>query len=168
MEQKNPTPDLFPAMMPFSYEKRSRRFAKTGSEPKAGNLTTKERFPQVVASSIYRLRPKLPFWEQGIVPVHQDAGYFDSCADESTVITAWVPLMDATHETGCMEVLPRVHNLGTLRHYNANVAGPGLAVHPDALPSALADTRMEDDSRATVPVPCGARGNTAFARIFKF
>eukprot|EP01046_Picozoa_sp_COSAG06_P104056 COSAG06_NODE_50242_length_320_cov_0.687783_2_plen_44_part_01 len=44
------------------------------------------------------------------MPVHQDAGYFDSCADESTVITAWVPLMDATHETGCMEVLPRVHN----------------------------------------------------------
>ena len=67
---------------------------------------------------------------------------FDSCADESTVITCWVPLMDATHEAGCMEVLPRVHNQGTLRHYNANVAGPGLAVHPDALPPAL-DTRME-------------------------
>lgn len=30
--------------------------------------------PEIVASSIYRLRPKLPFWEQGIVPVHQDAG----------------------------------------------------------------------------------------------
>ena len=110
--------------------------------------------PEIVASSIYRLRPKLPFWEQGIVPVHQDAGYFDSCADASTVITAWVPLMEATHEAWCMEVLPRVHNQGTMRHYNANVAGPGLAVHPDALPPAL-DTRMEDDGRGTVPVPCG-------------
>jgi hypothetical protein len=28
--------------------------------------------PEVVASSIYRLRPKLPFWSQGVVPVHQD------------------------------------------------------------------------------------------------
>ena len=109
--------------------------------------------PEIVASSIYRLRPKLPFWEQGIVPVHQDAGYFDSCADESTVITCWVPLMDATHESGCMEVVPRVHKRGTMRHYNANVAGPGLAVHPDHIE---VDTRMEDDSRGTVAVPCCA------------
>ena len=85
------------------------------------------------------------------MPVHQDAGYFDSCADESTVITCWVPLMEATHESGCMEVIPRAHDRGTMRHYNANVAGPGLAVHPDAID---VDMRMEDDQRGTVPVPC--------------
>ena len=109
--------------------------------------------PEIIASSIYRLRPKLPFWEQGVVPVHQDAGYFDSCADESTVITCWVPLMDATHEAGCMEMVPRAHKRGTVRHYNANVAGPGLAVHPDHIE---VDTRMEDESRGTVPAPCSA------------
>ena len=53
-----------------------------------------------------------------------------------------------------MEVVPRVHKRGTLRHYSANVAGPGLAVHPDALPEH--DTRMErGGAGSTVPVPCG-------------
>ena len=90
--------------------------------------------PEIVASSIYRLRPKLPYRPEGVVPWHQDSGYFHTCADEHLVPTCWVPLMDATVEAGCMEVLPRCHRRGVLRHYRANLLAPSLTVHPDHLP----------------------------------
>lgn len=98
--------------------------------------------PEIVASSIYRIRPKLPDKPEGIVPWHQDSGYFHTCADEHLVPTCWVPLMNATIEAGCMEVLPRSHKQGVFRHYKANLHAPPLSVHPDHLP--------EFDS---VPVP---------------
>ena len=46
-----------------------------------------------------------------------------------------VPLMEATAETGPMQMLPRAHRQGVLRHYNANVVAPGLTVHPDHFPA---------------------------------
>ena len=90
--------------------------------------------PEIIASGIYRIRPKLPDKPEGIVPWHQDSGYFDTCADEHLVPTCWVPLMNATIEAGCMEVLPHSHKQGVFRHYKANLHAPPLAVHPDHLP----------------------------------
>jgi hypothetical protein len=90
--------------------------------------------PEVVASSVYRIRPKLPEWAQGEVPWHQDCGYVDSCSDGHLIVTCWVPLMDATVEAGCMEVLPGSHKQGVYRHYWADVPAPPLTVHPDHLP----------------------------------
>lgn len=98
--------------------------------------------PEIIASSIYRIRPKLPDRPEGVVPWHQDSGYFHTCADDHLVPTCWVPLMDATVEAGCMEVLPRCHRRGVLRHYRANLLAPSLSVHPDHLPDV-----------APVPVP---------------
>lgn len=98
--------------------------------------------PEIIASSIYRLRPKLPDRPEGIVPWHQDSGYFHTCADAHLVPTCWVPLMNATIQTGCMEVLPRSHKQGVFRHYVANLLAPSLTVHPDHLPD-----------RQPVPVP---------------
>ena len=50
------------------------------------------------------------------------------------VITAWVPLMDATVETGAMQVLaparPELY-----KHYGANVSAPGTTIHPDHFPT---------------------------------
>lgn len=43
--------------------------------------------------------------------------------------------MEATAETGPMQMLPRAHRQGVLRHYNANVVAPGLTVHPDHFPA---------------------------------
>ena len=90
--------------------------------------------PEILASSIYRIRPKLPDRPEGIVPWHQDSGYFHTCADHHLVPTCWVPLMNATIKAGCMEVLPRSHKRGVFRHYKANLLAPSLTVHPDHLP----------------------------------
>ncbi len=90
--------------------------------------------PEIRVSSIYRLRPKLPGLAEGVIPWHQDSAYFHSCADDDLVPTFWVPLMNATVETGCMEVLPGCHRGGVIRHYWADLKAPGLSVHPDHMP----------------------------------
>ena len=50
---------------------------------------------EIVASSVYRIRPKLPNSGRGIVPWHQDSGYFAEHCDTQLIITCWVPLVDA-------------------------------------------------------------------------
>lgn len=90
--------------------------------------------PEVIASSVYRLRSKLPHWEAGELPWHQDSAYFNPCGDDHIVLIAWVPLMNATVEAGCMEVLPRTHLNGVVHHYHAEHDGPALTVHPNEMP----------------------------------
>ncbi|MBI4558165.1 MAG: phytanoyl-CoA dioxygenase family protein [Candidatus Hydrogenedentes bacterium] len=72
--------------------------------------------PEVIASSVYRLRPKLPNYAYGAVPWHQDSGYFEPYCDHALVITAWVPLVDATEANGCLWVIPKSHEHDVLRH----------------------------------------------------
>lgn len=72
---------------------------------------------ELIASSVYRLRPKIPNYNYGAVPWHQDSGYFEPFCDKAMVLTIWVPFVDATNERGCMWALPGVHhNEQVLRH----------------------------------------------------
>ncbi len=79
--------------------------------------------PNIVGSSVYRIRPKLPGWDRGEVPWHQDAGYTLAHCDRHLIITCWIPLVDATLENGCLHVIPTVHKTGILRHYTGGHAG---------------------------------------------
>ena len=65
--------------------------------------------PEVIASSVYRLRPKIPNYGYGAVPWHQDSSYFEPYCDKALVLTAWVPLVDADEANGCMYVIPQSH-----------------------------------------------------------
>ena len=90
--------------------------------------------PDIVGSSVYRIRPKLPGWDRGEVPWHQDSGYFLAHCDRHLIVTCWVPLVDATLENGCLHVMPTVHKTGILRHYTEGHAG-FLEVPDEDLPS---------------------------------
>jgi phytanoyl-CoA hydroxylase len=79
--------------------------------------------PEIIASSVYRLRPKVPHHSWGPVPWHQDSGYFEPYCDAALVLTVWLPLVDATPERGCLWVIPGVHKSGVYRH------GPDAAHH---------------------------------------
>lgn len=70
-----------------------------------------------IVASAYRIRPKLPNFGRGVVPWHQDSGYLAEHCDEHLIITCWVPFIDATHENGCMEILPRTHRVGVAPHH---------------------------------------------------
>lgn len=72
--------------------------------------------PELIASSVYRLRPKVPSHSWSPVPWHQDSGYFEPYCDLGMIITVWVPLVDATEERGCLWVMPRMHQRGVFVH----------------------------------------------------
>ena len=81
----------------------------------------------------YRVRPKLPEHDRTLVPWHQDAGYMEPKCDSVLQLTIWIPLIDATVENGCMEVIPHAHRDGVFRHRSVE-GRPYLDIPPDALP----------------------------------
>ncbi len=89
--------------------------------------------PELIASSVYRLRPKIPGHDKGPVPWHQDSGYFEPYCDRALVLTVWLPLVDATPERGCLWVLPGAHKGDVLPHA-ARQNKPYLEIPADALP----------------------------------
>jgi phytanoyl-CoA hydroxylase len=74
------------------------------------------RSEELIASSVYRLRPKVPSHDWSPVPWHQDSGYFEPYCDKSLILTVWLPLVDATEERGCMWVIPEMHRGEVLPH----------------------------------------------------
>ena len=111
----------------------------------------------LVGSEIYchpcqHIRPKLP---EGFVgpgyedfagksPPHQDAGVLLPEADETLVVTSWIPLVNATEETGTLQVYPRAHRGEICQHVQA--PGYGLTIEP---------TQMPEEQPVTVPVGKG-------------
>ncbi|MAS36346.1 MAG: hypothetical protein CL610_20240 [Anaerolineaceae bacterium] len=93
--------------------------------------------PEIIASSVYRLRPKMPGLARGVVPWHQDSAFFEPYCDKSLIVTVWIPLVDATPERGCMQVLPRVHSGEVVPHHLPADSHSGLLeIVPDHLPQA--------------------------------
>jgi len=90
--------------------------------------------PEVIASSVYRLRPKIPNYGYGAVPWHQDSSYFEPYCDNSLVLTAWVPLVDSNEENGCMWVIPGTHRLPVVPHQLA-CGGKYLGIDDKDLPA---------------------------------
>lgn len=93
--------------------------------------------PEITCSPIQHIRAKPPARsedDKGVgffnVPWHQDAGVTWEEADNSDIVTCWLPLVDATVENGCMEVLPGVWKQGFREHQ----AEGGTMIRPDLMP----------------------------------
>ncbi len=106
---------------------------------------------EIVASSVYRIRPKLPNIGRGVVPWHQDSGYFSEHCDEHLIITCWVPLVDATIENGCMQILPRTHLGPVVEHRTGGNAGFLI----------IEDKDLPDHPRKAITAAC-PRGGVVF------
>ncbi len=52
----------------------------------------------------------------GATPWHQDASVVTPDADDTPMITVWMPITDATEENGCLLIAPRNHKVGLLKH----------------------------------------------------
>ena len=89
--------------------------------------------PEIMCHPAYRVRPKLPEHDRTLVPWHQDAGYMEPACDAVLQLTIWIPLIDATVENGCLEVIPHAHRDGVFRHRRVK-GRPYLDIPPDALP----------------------------------
>jgi phytanoyl-CoA hydroxylase len=88
---------------------------------------------EVIASSVYRLRPKIPNYGYGEVPWHQDSGYFEPFCDKELVVTMWLPLVDADEENGCIWVMPGSHRSPVVRH-KVSANGKYLQIDPHEFP----------------------------------
>jgi phytanoyl-CoA hydroxylase len=72
--------------------------------------------PEIACHPNFEVRPKLVDHVPTVVPWHQDAGYMEPECDSVLVLTVWIPLVDATVDNGCLEVVPYAHKHGILRH----------------------------------------------------
>ena len=91
--------------------------------PNLLSLVTDLLGPDIIGSSVFRIRPKVPRHEHGEVPWHQDSGYFMPHCDSALIVTCWIPLVDATLENGCLYVIPKAHQSGIIRHYTGGHGG---------------------------------------------
>jgi ectoine hydroxylase-related dioxygenase (phytanoyl-CoA dioxygenase family) len=63
---------------------------------------------------VWNLRTKTPKNEETTVPWHQDVAYLDNRSYNVFQLTAWIPLMNATEETGCMQMVRYGHKTGRI------------------------------------------------------
>ncbi|CAH1230978.1 PHYHD1 [Branchiostoma lanceolatum] len=73
--------------------------------------------PEVAGNPVWNLRTKTPYNEQTEVPWHQDNAYFDEEALGTLIPTAWIPLLDATVQNGCMQMVRGGHRKGILARH---------------------------------------------------
>jgi hypothetical protein len=88
--------------------------------------------PEILAHPQFNARAKLPNHEATVVPWHQDLGYLERDAEGTFMVNFWIPLVDATVENGCMEVIPGSQGHGLIPH--EKIAGY-WGVPEDRLPS---------------------------------
>jgi len=91
------------------------------------------------------LNPETGLSQLGATYWHQDNGVVIADADDTEMLTVWIPLNDATVENGCLCVVPRNHRVGLLTHCTTPAMGSHL---PD---------KFFDVARAT-PVPIRSGG----------
>ena len=73
---------------------------------------------EIVCNPIQHIRPVLPKRESQRLPTpwHQDAGVCWPETDPYFMLTIWIPIVDATLENGCLQVLPGSHKMGLFKH----------------------------------------------------
>ena len=103
--------------------------------------------PEILAHPQFNIRPKLPNQDTSVVPWHQDLGYLQPDASETFMVNFWIPLVDATVENGCMEVIAGSHNAPLIDHITG--LGPGRNF------KGIVDEALPDGEQVQCPVPLG-------------
>lgn len=103
--------------------------------------------PEILAHPQFNIRPKLPNQDTSVVPWHQDLGYLQPDASETFMVNFWIPLVDATVENGCMEVIAGSHKAPLINHV--------LGLGPGRNFKGIVDGALPDGEQVQCPVPLG-------------
>ncbi len=98
------------------------------------------------------LNPETGGVQLGATPWHQDSGVVTADADDSEILTVWIPVWDADEAAGCMQLVPRSHREGLCQHCPG-----GTATSPSGLQIPDEFFRIAD----AVPIPM-RRGSALF------
>lgn len=73
--------------------------------------------PEIYAHPQFNYRAKMPDQDITVIPWHQDLAYLNPDeAGDTLVANAWIPLVDATLENGCMQVIRGSHLIDLIAH----------------------------------------------------
>ncbi len=109
--------------------------------------------PEILSNPIQHVRMKLPRRAvhtdgpgglAGPTPWHQDNGVVVEAADETEMLTMWLPLNDATVENSCLHVVPYSHRDGIALHCPGN---GGLRIP---------ETQMDEAKAVPLPMRAGS------------
>ncbi|XP_005105561.1 uncharacterized protein LOC101849867 isoform X2 [Aplysia californica] len=73
--------------------------------------------PEIMGHPVWNLRTKTPQNEATTVPWHQDSAYLDNESYSVLQPAAWIPLLDANENNGCMEVVSGGHLTGKIARH---------------------------------------------------
>ena len=103
--------------------------------------------PEILAHPQFNLRAKLPNQNATVVPWHQDLGYLQPDAEETFMVNFWIPLVDATPENGCMEVIAGSNRAPLIGHEHG--LGPGANF------KGITDQYLPPGAQVSCPVKVG-------------
>ncbi len=106
--------------------------------------------PEILGHPTFNIRTKLPDQEETVIPWHQDLAFLTpEEAGDTLVANFWIPLVTATAENGCMQMMRGSHRLGLLPQ-NARIPLPG-----DRENIGIADADLPDCGVVTGEVDVG-------------
>ncbi len=79
--------------------------------------------PEILSHPQFNCQAKMPGEEISKQLWHQDLAYLDAEAEETPMVNVWIPLVDATKENGCLEVIPASHKTGLKPHGRLSPVG---------------------------------------------
>jgi len=88
--------------------------------------------PEIQATGMFALRPKVPHDKRTEVLWHQDSHYLGESTAEQLIVSTWIPLVDTDEKNGCMQVIPSSHTWGLVA---ASMDPEHLAYRPTDDPS---------------------------------
>lgn len=77
-------------------------------------------------------------------PWHQDEAYWNEPDEEANTVSCWMPLEEATVDSGCMQFVPGSHELGIMQYHQP---GPGRPL--------LLDDSVDVSGAVPCPLPPG-------------
>jgi len=110
--------------------------------------------PDIAGNPVWNLRTKTPQNEATTVPWHQDCGYMDNTSYKMIVPTAWVPLLDANEDNGCLQFAENGHKTGRIAVHKCCWGGTWYVMCDDDEMANTLGVDLDKDIK-TCPIPYG-------------
>ncbi|CAF1179707.1 unnamed protein product [Didymodactylos carnosus] len=111
---------------------------------------------EIAGHPVWNIRTKVPHQEQATVPWHQDTAYLNPECWKTLQVTAWIPLLDANLENGCMQLLRGGHRPGVTCAHNCCAGGTWYVELPEENMSKTLGIPVNEKSVITCEVPFGS------------